>query len=206
MARSKSSARWLREHFEDEYVRRARKEGYRSRAVYKLKEIQQRDRLLQSGMVVVDLGAAPGSWSQFATEVVGGQNSIIAVDILPMATLNGVTFIQGDFREQEVLDKVSRVLAGRAVDLVISDMAPNSTGMKAVDQPRGMYLAELAVDFAMGHLKAHGNLLVKVFQGAGFDAMLKNLRGSFCSVQVRKPQCSRARSSEIYLLGRNYRR
>jgi 23S rRNA (uridine2552-2'-O)-methyltransferase len=205
MARSKSSSRWLREHFKDEYVKRAQQAGYRSRAVFKLKEIQEKDRLLHPGMTVVDLGAAPGGWAQFVAEMVGQQGTVIAVDILPMAPLKGVEFIQGDFREQEVLDQLLTALADRPVDLVISDMAPNSSGIKAVDQPSGMYLAELTLDFARQCLKPQGSLLMKVFQGEGFDALVKELRGEFASVVSRKPKSSRARSPEIYLLARNYR-
>ena len=204
MARSKSSARWLREHFDDAYVQRARKEGYRSRAVYKLKEIQDKDRILRSGMTVVDLGAAPGGWSQYAVQVVGNEGVIVAMDILNMEPLPGVTFIQGDFREQDACDRLLAVLAGRPVDLVISDMAPNTTGIKHVDQPRGMYLSELAVDFARQCLVRGGTLLMKVFHGAGFDGLIKGMRADFGSVVTRKPRASRLRSSETYLLARNY--
>lgn len=204
MSRSKSSARWLREHFKDEYVKRAQQAGYRSRAVYKLQEIQEKDHLLRPGMTVVDLGAAPGGWSQFAVQMVGDQGKVIALDILPVDAIAGVEFVQGDFREQEVLDRLVHVLAGRPVDLVISDMAPNISGIKAVDQPRGIYLSELAVDFAREVLTPGGHLLVKVFQGEGFDALLRELRTDFASVVSRKPQASRSRSPEIYLLARNY--
>ncbi len=205
MARTRSSARWLREHFTDEYVRRAQVEGYRSRAVYKLLEIHDRDRLLQPGMTVVDLGAAPGGWSQVATKLVGGQGRVIALDLLPMEPLAGVEFIQGDFRETEVLERLLAALADRPVDLVLSDMAPNASGIKAVDQPRGLYLAELALDFAGRRLRPGGDFLVKAFQGEGFDAFLKNLRTAFATVAPRKPRASRARSPEQYLLARNYR-
>lgn len=205
MARSKSSARWLREHFTDEYVKRAQEEGYRSRAAYKLLEIQEKDRLLRPGLTVVDLGAAPGGWSQFAARLVGGQGAVIALDVLPMEPLAGVEFIQGDFRETEVLERLMAMLNGRPVDLVISDMAPNTSGIKAVDQPRGMYLAELALDFAGQCLRSGGDLLVKVFQGEGFDPFLKSLRAGFATVAPRKPKASRARSAERYLLARNYR-
>lgn len=205
MTRSKSSARWLREHFTDEYVKRAQEEGYRSRAVYKLLEIQEKDRLLRPGLTVVDLGAAPGGWSQLAARLVGGQGAVIALDVLPMEPLPGVECIQGDFREAAVLERLLDVLNGRPVDLVISDMAPNTSGIKAVDQPRGMYLAELALDFARQCLRPDGDLLVKVFQGEGFDPFLKSLRGAFASVAPRKPKASRARSAERYLLARNYR-
>lgn len=205
MARSKSSNQWLREHFTDEYVRRAQQEGYRSRAAYKLLEIHQKDRLLRAGMTVVDLGAAPGGWSQLAARHVGGQGAVIALDILPMEPLPGVEFIQGDFRETMVLNQLLERLANRPVDLVISDMAPNTSGIKAVDQPRGMYLAELALAFAQERLRPGGDFLVKVFQGEGFDPFLQNLRRRFAGVAPRKPKASRARSAEQYLLARNYR-
>lgn len=205
MPRSKSSARWLREHFTDEYVRRAQEEGYRSRAVYKLLEIHEKDGLLRPGMTVVDLGAAPGGWSQLAARRVGRQGVVIALDILPMEPLPGVEFIQGDFRETAVLEQLLAVLNGRPVDLVISDMAPNTSGVKAVDQPRGLYLAELALDFAQRCLRPGGDFLVKVFQGEGFDLFLKALRVAFATVAPRKPKASRARSAEQYLLARNYR-
>ena len=205
MPRSKSSARWLREHFTDEYVKRAQREGYRSRAVYKLLEIHEKDRLLQPGMTVVDLGAAPGGWSQLAVRQVGERGIVIALDILPMESLPGVEFLEGDFREAEVLERLLVILAGRPVDLLLSDMAPNASGLKAVDQPRGMYLAELALDFARQCLRPGGDLLVKAFQGEGFDQFLKELRAAFTTVAPRKPPASRARSAEQYLLARNYR-
>lgn len=205
MARSKSSARWLREHFSDEYVRRAQQEGYRSRAVYKLLEIQDKDWLLRPGLTVVDLGAAPGGWSQLAARLVGGQGAVIALDILPIEPLPGVECIEGDFREVVVLDRLLVALNGRPVDLVMSDMAPNTSGIKAVDQPRGIYLAELALDFTRRCLRPGGDFLVKVFQGEGFDAFLKDLRATFATVAPRKPRASRARSAEQYLLARNYR-
>ncbi|MBK7984200.1 MAG: 23S rRNA (uridine(2552)-2'-O)-methyltransferase RlmE [Candidatus Competibacteraceae bacterium] len=205
MARSKSSARWLREHFTDEYVLRAREEGYRSRAAYKLLEIQEKDRLLQPGMTVVDLGAAPGGWSQLAARWVGAKGAVIALDLLPVEPLPGVVVLEGDFREAAALERLLRELAGRPVDLVISDMAPNTSGIKAVDQPRIMYLAELALDFAQDRLRPGGGFLVKVFQGEGFDPFLKNVRAAFATVVARKPKASRARSAEQYLLARNYR-
>ncbi|MBE2295740.1 MAG: 23S rRNA (uridine(2552)-2'-O)-methyltransferase RlmE [Phycisphaerales bacterium] len=205
MARSKSSARWLREHFSDEYVRRAQEEGYRSRAVYKLVEIQEKDRVLRSGMTVVDLGAAPGGWSQLAASLVGPRGAVIALDILPIEPLVGVNFIQGDFREAAVLEKLLNVLDGRTVDLVMSDIAPNTTGIKAVDQPRGMYLAELALDFSRQCLRPGGDFLVKIFEGEGVDLFLKALRVAFTKVLSRKPNASRARSAERYVLARNYR-
>ncbi|TVR62427.1 MAG: 23S rRNA (uridine(2552)-2'-O)-methyltransferase RlmE [Candidatus Competibacteraceae bacterium] len=205
MARTKSSARWLREHFADEYVRRAQAEGYRSRAVYKLLEIHEKDRLLGPGGTVVDLGAAPGGWSQLAARLVGRKGCVIALDLLPMEPLAGVEFIQGDFRETAVLDQLLAALAGRPVDLVLSDLAPNTSGIKAVDQPRGLYLAELALDFAGRCLRPGGDFLVKAFQGEGFDAFLQALRAAFVTVVPRKPRASRARSAEQYLLARNYR-
>ena len=205
MARTKSSARWLREHFTDEYVRRAQAEGYRSRAVYKLLEIHEKDRLLKPGGTVVDLGAAPGGWSQLATRLVGRDGRVIALDLLPMEPLAGVEFIQGDFRETAVLDQLLAALVGRPVDLVLSDLAPNTSGIKAVDQPRGLYLAELALDFAGRCLRPGGDFLVKAFQGEGFDAFLQDLRAAFATVAPRKPRASRARSAEQYLLARNYR-
>ena len=205
MARSKSSARWLREHFTDQYVRRAQEEGYRSRSVYKLLEIQEKDRLLQSGATVVDLGAAPGGWSQLAVRRVGPRGAVIALDVLPIEPLAGVEFIQGDFREAAVLERLLNALNNRPVDLVISDMSPNTTGIKAVDQPRGMYLAELALDFARQCLRPGGDFLVKVFQGEGVDPFLRELRAAFSAVLPRKPKASRARSAERYCLARNYR-
>ncbi len=204
MARTNSSARWLREHFSDEYVKRAQQEGYRSRAVYKLLEINEKDRLVRPGLTVVDLGAAPGGWSQLAVKLMGGQGVVIALDILPMEPLAGVEFIQGDFREMAVLEHLLAVLAHRPVDLILADMAPNTSGVKAVDQPRGMYLNELALDFARRCLRPGGDFLLKAFQGEGFDAFLKELRMVFASVAPRKPKASRARSAEQYLLARNY--
>lgn len=205
MARSKSSTRWLREHFTDEYVRRAQAEGYRSRAVYKLLEIQEKDRFLRPGATVVDLGAAPGGWSQLAARLVGPRGVVIALDVLPIEPLAGVECIQGDFRETAVLERLLNALNGRPVDLVISDMAPNTTGIKAVDQPRGMYLAELALDFARQCLRPGGDFLVKAFQGEGIDPFLGELRAAFAAVLPRKPKASRARSAERYWLARNYR-
>lgn len=204
MARSRSSGRWLKEHFADDYVKRARQEGYRSRAVYKLKEIQARDRLIRPGMTVVDLGAAPGSWSQLLAELVGERGRVLALDILPMDSLAGVEFLQGDFRDEVVLQQLLGRLADCPVDLVTSDMAPNISGIKAVDQPRGMYLAELALDFASRVLTPGGDFLSKVFQGEGFDEFFRELRQRFAKVATRKPQSSRSRSPELYLLARNH--
>ena len=202
MARSKSSHRWLREHFDDEYVKRAQREGYRSRAVYKLDEIQQKDRIIKPGMAIVDLGAAPGSWSQYASGLLGGKGTVVAMDILPMEALPGVRFVQGDFREDDVLDKLLQALEGQEVDLVMSDMAPNISGMDAVDQPRSMYLTELAVDFAERVVRPGGGLLIKVFQGEGFDELLRGLRSHYNKVVIRKPKASRPRSREVYALAR----
>lgn len=205
MARSRSSHRWLKEHFDDEFVRRAQAEGWLSRAVYKLQEINERDRLLKPGTTLVDLGAAPGGWSQYAARALGERGRVLALDILPMDALAGVDFIQGDFREETVFAQLLATLAGTPVDLVISDMAPNTSGLKAVDQPKQMYLVELALDFARQTLRPGGDFLVKVFQGEGFDALLKDLRADFGSVATRKPKASRARSAELYLLARNFR-
>lgn len=203
VSRSKSSSRWLHEHFNDPWVKKAQAEGYRSRAVFKLLEIQQKDRLLKPGMTVVDLGAAPGGWTQAAVDLVGSRGLVIASDILEMEPVPGAQFIQGDFREQEVFDSILAALAGRPVDLVISDMAPNMSGERSVDQPRAMYLAELALEFAGRVLRPGGDLLVKVFQGEGIDAFRTDMRRTFRQLQVRKPEASRARSSEVYLLGRD---
>ncbi len=202
MARSKSSHRWLREHFDDEYVKKAQRQGYRSRAVYKLDEIQQKDRIIKPGMAIVDLGAAPGSWSQYASGLLGGKGRVVAMDILPMEPLPEVTFVQGDFREDDVLDKLLQALEGKEVDLVMSDMAPNISGMDAVDQPRSMYLTELAVDFAERVVRPGGGLLIKVFQGEGFDELLRGLRSHYNKVVIRKPKASRPRSREVYALAR----
>ncbi|HHH40079.1 MAG TPA: 23S rRNA (uridine(2552)-2'-O)-methyltransferase RlmE [Sedimenticola sp.] len=204
MKKSNSSRRWLERHFNDAYVKRAQKEGYRSRAAYKLLEIQARDRLLRPGQAVVDLGAAPGGWSQVAQRIVGPKGKVIALDILPMEPVPGVDFIQGDFREDAPLQALQAALNGRAVDLVLSDMAPNITGVNAVDQPRSIYLCELALQFAREALRPGGGFLVKVFQGEGFDPFLRDLRGTFGRVVTRKPKASRPRSREVYLLAGNY--
>ncbi len=205
MKRSKSSRRWLDRHFKDEFVQKSQKEGFRSRAVYKLQEIQERDRLIKPGQVVVDLGAAPGGWSQYASGLVGSKGRVVALDILPMDPLDGVAFIEGDFREEAVLAQLQGLLEGSAVDLVISDMAPNVTGMAAVDQPRSMYLCELALDFARNCLKPGGGLAVKVFQGEGFDQYMRDLRDAFSKVVTRKPKASRAQSREVYLVATGFR-
>ena len=205
MKRSKSSSRWMQEHFADEYVRLAQKQGYRSRAIYKLEEIQQKDQLIKPGMVVVDLGAAPGGWCQLAVKHVGRKGRVIALDILPMDAMDGVEIITGDFREQIVLDQLLSILDGREVDLVLSDMAPNISGMSAVDQPRAMYLCELAVDFCGQVLKPGGDFLVKAFQGEGYDELVKRIRQQFKQVKFRKPKASRPRSKEIYILARDHK-
>jgi len=200
MARSKSSRRWLDRHFSDDYVKRAQKEGYRSRAAFKLLEIQQKDRCIKPGMCVVDLGAAPGGWSQVARGLVGAKGCVVALDILPMEPLPEVAFIQGDFREDAPLEQLKEALGDRPVDLVISDMAPNISGMAAVDQPRAMYLCELALDFAGEVLRPGGGMIVKTFQGEGFDEFIRAVRGSFSKVATRKPKASRPRSREVYLV------
>jgi 23S rRNA (uridine2552-2'-O)-methyltransferase len=198
--RSKSSRRWLQEHASDAYVKRAHKEGMRSRATYKLEELDEAERLIRPGMVIVDLGAAPGGWSQYAAKVLNGKGSVYALDILPMDGITGVEFIQGDFREDGPFQDLLQRLAGRPVDLVMSDMAPNMSGIDAVDQPRQMHLVELALDFATRVLRPGGTFLAKVFQGAGFEALVKSTRLGFTQVRMRKPPASRARSAEMYLL------
>ncbi len=205
MAKTKSSRRWLKEHEDDEYVRRSRQEGYRSRAVYKFLEINEKDHLVKPGMTVVELGAAPGGWSQVVAKIVGNKGHVIAMDILSMEPLDNVEFLQGDFREQEVLDQLLEIIGERGVDLVISDMAPNISGMEAVDQPCAMYLAELALDMARKVLNQKGDFLVKVFQGVGFDEYLRDLHTSFDNVITRKPKASRPRSREVYLLARGFK-
>ncbi len=204
MPKSKSSKKWLREHFDDPYVKQAQEAGYRSRAVFKLMEIDDKDRLLKPGTAVVDLGAAPGGWSQYARQRLPKKDPIFALDILPMEPLEGVTFLQGDFTEQTVLEALLEALNGREINLVLSDMAPNISGMKAIDQPKAMYLAELAMDFCQQALAPGGDFLVKVFQGEGFDAYLRHMQTQFEKVLVRKPRASRPRSREVYLLGRRY--
>ncbi len=205
MKRTKSSRAWLHEHVTDPYVQRAQAEGYRSRAAYKLLEIDARDRLLALGQAVVDLGAAPGSWAQVVLAKVGPRGKVIGVDLLAVEPLPGATFLQGDVREPAVEGALAALLEGGRADLVLSDMAPNISGIAAADQARSVALAELAVDFALRHLKPQGALLVKVFQGAGFPELLAAMRRSFRSVAVRKPKASRDRSSEVYLLARGPR-
>lgn len=205
MARSKSSHRWLKEHFSDPYVKRAQAEGLRSRAAYKLEELLDRDRLLKPGMRVVDLGAAPGGWSQMARARLGERGRVLALDILPMDAIAGVEFLQGDFRDEAVLARLEQALGGAGLDLVLSDMAPNMTGVASVDQARAMELAELARDFAQAHLDPGGAFLVKLFQGAGFDDYLKDLRRRYAKITMRKPKASRARSPEVYALATGFK-
>lgn len=203
--RSKSSSRWLAEHFSDTYVKRAQQDGLRSRAVFKLEEIQKRDRIIKPTMTVVDLGAAPGGWSEYVAKLQAGKGRIIALDLLPMDPIPGVEFIQADFSTEEGLTALRQLLAGGQVDLVLSDIAPNMSGVADVDQARVMYLAELALEFAGETLRPGGAFLVKVFQGQGFKEYMQRLREKFGEVASRKPEASRSRSSELYLLARNYR-
>jgi len=202
MAKSKSSNDWLREHFDDPYVKKAQKAGYRSRATFKLEEIDKKDKLIKPGMSVVDLGSAPGGWSDYALRKLGDTGTVVALDILRMTPLSGVHFIEGDFREDAVLNELNLVLNSQPIDLVLSDMAPNITGVDSIDQPSSMYLVELALQFALENLGKQGVFLVKVFQGEGFDTYLKAMRDGFQKVTTRKPDASRARSREVYLLGR----
>jgi 23S rRNA (uridine2552-2'-O)-methyltransferase len=198
--RSKSSERWLREHFSDPFVKRAQAEGWRSRAVFKLEQIDQRERLVKPGMVVLDLGAAPGAWSQYLRRRLGPSGRVVATDLLPMEPLEGVEFLQGDFREDGVFRQLKDALGAAGVDLLLSDMAPNLSGMDAIDAPRGMYLAELALDMAQEVLKPGGDALIKVLQGAGFEELVALARTRFARVRCLKPEASRSRSSETYLL------
>ncbi|MBS0498556.1 MAG: RlmE family RNA methyltransferase [Gammaproteobacteria bacterium] len=201
MKRAKTSKAWMKEHVNDFFVKQAKKEGYRSRAAYKLLEIADRDRLLKPGMIVVDLGAAPGSWSQVASQKIGHKGKVIALDILEMAPLPGVEFIQDDFREERALLELRKHLGEHQPDLVISDMAPNMSGIVVSDQARSMYLAELALAFSIENLNYGGNFLVKVFQGRDFDSFIRDMRAGFSNVLVRKPEASRNRSNELYLVG-----
>ena len=205
MPRSKSSQRWLREHFADPYVKKAQAEGLRSRAAYKLEELIERDRLLKPGMVVVDLGAAPGGWSQFVRQAMGDGGRVLALDILEMPPLAGVEFLHGDFREPAVLSQLETLLDGQRVDLVLSDMAPNMSGVDVVDQARAMHLAELAMEFADDHLRPGGAFLIKLFQGVGFDDYVRELRRRYEKVAIRKPAASRKRSPEVYALAQGKR-
>lgn len=203
--RSASSTRWLKEHFDDQYVKKAQKMGLRSRAVFKIDEIQGKDRLLRNGMTVVDLGAAPGGWSQFAVEQVGESGRVIACDILPMDPIAGVDFLQGDFREETVLGVLLERVGPDKVDVVMSDMAPNMSGTQQVDQARAMYLVELALDMCNQVLRSDGSFVVKVFQGEGFDAYLNEIRQLFTTVKIRKPDSSRARSREVYIVATGFK-
>lgn len=204
MSRSKSSPRWLKQHFSDPYVKRAQKEGLRSRSAYKLLEIQEKTKLIKPGMTIVDLGAAPGGWSQLVSGIVGSTGKVYALDILPMEALSHVEFLQGDFREESVMQQFLQRVQLRTIDLVISDMAPNFSGMRSIDQPRSIYLAELALDFAQKVLKPKGCFVVKTFQGEGFEAFLKDLRNLFAKVTIRKPSASRGSSAEVYLVAMGY--
>ncbi len=202
--RSKSSGRWLQEHFSDPFVRRAKSQGWRSRAVFKLEEIDRREKLLRPGQVCVDLGAAPGAWSQYALSRVGKKGRVIATDILAMASLPGIEFVPGDLREPAVLAAVLALCPARGVDVVLSDMAPSLSGVDVIDHPRAMHLSELALDLAGQVLKAQGTALIKVFQGAGFEELVRGARRRFGAVKLLKPQASRARSSELYLLAKAF--
>jgi 23S rRNA (uridine2552-2'-O)-methyltransferase len=202
MAKNKTSKAWMQEHVTDPYVRKAQAEGMRSRAAYKLQQLAERDHLLKPGMVVVDLGCAPGGWAQVAGRVVGPEGRVIGVDLLEMLPVPGVRFVQGDFGDDAVLAEVEKYLDGRPVDLVLSDMAPNMSGVASVDQARSIGLAELALDFSVNHLKPKGNFLVKVFQGSGFEQLVAEIRRCFVQVMIRKPEASRSRSNEVYLVGK----
>ena len=202
MARNKTSKAWMHEHVNDPYVKRAQAEGMRSRAAYKLEQLAERDKLLKPGMVVVDLGAAPGGWSQVAGRAVAPAGRVVAVDLLEMTPVAGVTFVHGDFGEDAVLAEVEKMIGSGGVDLVLSDMAPNISGVAGVDQARSVGLAELALEFAVNHLKPQGNFLVKVFQGSGFDALVADIRRKFVQVMIRKPEASRSRSNEVYVVAK----
>ncbi len=202
MARNKTSKAWMHEHVNDPYVRRAQAEGMRSRAAYKLEQLAERDKLLKAGMVVVDLGSTPGGWSQVATRAVGSTGRVVAVDLLEMPLIAGVKFIHGDFGDDAVLAEVKKMLGESGADLVLSDMAPNISGVAGVDQARSVGLAELALDFAVNHLKPQGNFLVKVFQGSGFDPLVAEIRRKFVQVMIRKPEASRSRSNEVYVVAK----
>jgi 23S rRNA (uridine2552-2'-O)-methyltransferase len=200
VAKKGSSRRWMHEHLSDEFVKKAQKEGYRSRAVYKLLEIVEKKAIIRNGDKVLDLGAAPGGWSQVAAKLVGSQGKVIASDILPIELIDGVDFLQGDFTEQSVYDDLLVMTDGAKVDLVLSDMAPNMSGQLSVDQPKSMYLAELAIEMAIKTLNPGGSFVVKVFQGDGFDVFVQNAKKAFKKVSVIKPKASRPRSKEVYLL------
>ncbi len=206
MARSKSSNQWMQEHFQDEYVKKAQAMGLRSRAVFKLMEIQEKDKIIRPDMNVVDLGAAPGGWTEYVRKIVNKKNKVIGLDLLPIEPIAGVDFIQGDFREDDVLEQLYTVLAGAPVHLLLSDMAPNMSGNKAVDLPRAIYLGELALDAANTLLCEGGVFLIKMFQGAGFDEFHRQVKACFSSVVIRKPKASRARSNEVYILAKGFKR
>ncbi|AKE51204.1 23S rRNA (uridine(2552)-2'-O)-methyltransferase RlmE [Kangiella geojedonensis] len=205
MSRTKSSQRWMKEHFDDPYVKKSQKDGYRSRAVYKLEELDQKYQLVKPGCTIVDLGAAPGGWSQYAAYKIGSKGKIFALDILPMDPLPDVNFIQGDFREESVLNQLLDMIGDHKATLVLSDMAPNMSGMDAIDQPKGMYLAELALELAREVSAKGASYVVKVFQGEGFDEYIRQCRQSFDKVMIRKPDASRARSREVYVVGQGYK-
>ena len=205
MARSKSSGNWLQEHVNDPYVKQAQKDGYRSRASYKLIQLNERDRLIRPGMLIVDLGSAPGGWSQVAAHLVGDKGKVVATDILPMDPVKNVDFIQGDFTEEAVLEQILAVLEGRKPDLIICDIAPNITGIDVADQASSMYLVELALDLARRALKLNGDFVTKVFQGTGSEAYLKELRASFEKLAIRKPAASRPRSREVYAVAKGFK-
>ncbi len=205
MARTKSSNRWMQEHFDDEYVKMAQAQGYRSRAVFKLKEIHEKDHLFKNGINVVDLGAAPGGWSQFARQFLGKNDKLVALDILPIEPLEGVHFIQGDFREDSVIYQLYELLAGQPIHVVMSDIAPNMSGNKVTDQARAIYLSELALDTAKTVLTQNGTFLVKLFQGEGFDAFYKTVQDTFVKTVIRKPKASRPRSNEVYILAKGFK-
>ncbi len=206
MARSKTSKKWLQRHVNDEFVKQSIKDGYRSRAVYKLIELDDKSHFLRPNQTVIDLGAAPGGWSQIASERVGEQGRVIGIDLLPIDPLPDVDFLQGDFREDADLQKLLDLMSGEQADLVLSDMAPNMSGMNAVDQPRAMYLCELALQFAVDHLKPGGTFVCKVFQGEGFQPFLQDVRSHFSKVSMKKPKASRPKSREMYLVAGNFKR
>ncbi len=206
MARTKSSNQWMQEHVNDEYVKKAKALGYRSRATFKLIEIIEKDKIIHSGMNVVDLGAAPGGWSEYVRKIVGKKQKVIALDILDIEPIEGVDFIQGDFREDSVYEQLESVLAGEPIHVVMSDMAPNISGNKGIDQPSSMYLCELALEAAQGMLVEGGTFLVKVFQGTGFDAYKKQVNDCFDKVLIRKPKSSRPRSNEVYILAKGFKK
>lgn len=206
MARSKTSAAWLKEHVDDIWVKKAQQDGFRTRASYKLIELDEKDRLIRPGMAILDLGAAPGGWSQVVARKLNGNGVIIASDILPMDPIAGVDFVQGDFTEQSVFDEIMKVVNNRPVDLVISDMAPNISGMASIDQPSAMYLVELALDMAQQVLKPKGDFVAKVFQGEGFPEFQQALKQVFDKVTIRKPKASRARSKEVYIVAKGFRK